>query len=395
VGPVLAVTTATQALSTLGILALAAAAPRAAADLGVSAAVIGYQVAVVYLGAATLSLAAGGVVRRYGPVRTSQIALALVGGGCALSATGVLLLVVAGAFIMGLGYGATNPAASQLLARVAARRMNLIFSLKQTGVPIGGVLSGVIVPPLTVWAGWQVALAVCAGMILALCAAVGVVRGAWDTERSAGAPILASAPQSFGVVVRNPILRWLASASFLYSGVQLCLTGFLLTYLVSDVGLGLVAAGTILSVTHASGALGRIAWGVLADRFRSGGAILVANGVMTIVGLLLVSAIDPGWPMPFVVAACVFFGFSALGWNGVYIAAIARRAPAGTIGLATGGSLFVTYAGVIVTPPAFAALHDRLDTTYGMAFALLSVVSAVGIACVAMAWRARIRADAT
>lgn len=348
----------------------------------------------VYLGAATLSLAAGGVVRRYGPVRTSQIALALVGVGCALSAAGLLPLVVAGAFIMGLGYGATNPAASQLLSRVASRRMNLIFSLKQTGVPIGGVLSGVIVPPLTVLAGWQAALAVCAGMVLALCLAIGAFRREWDTERSAGAPILASAPQSFGVVVRSPVLRWLASASFLYSGVQLCLTGFLLTYLVSDVGMGLVAAGTILSITHASGALGRIAWGVLADRFRSGGAILVANGVMTIVGLLLVAAIDPRWPMPFVVAACVLFGFSALGWNGVYIAAIARRAPAGSIGLATGGSLFVTYAGVIVMPPAFAALHDRFDLTYAAAFALLSVVSALGIACVSMAWRARVRAEA-
>jgi len=98
--------------------------------------------------------------------------------------------------------------------------------------------------------------------------------------------------------------------------------------------------------------------------------------------------------MPFVVAACAFFGFSALGWNGVYIAAIARRAPPGTIGLATGGSLFVTYAGVIVTPPVFAALHDRLELTYGMAFGLLSLVISLGIACVAMAWLARVRVDA-
>lgn len=359
-----------------------------------SAAVIGYQVAVVYLGAASLSLAAGGLVRRFGPVRTSQLALALVAGGCLLSAAGLLPLVLAGAYVMGLGYGATNPAASQLLARVASRRMNLIFSLKQTGVPIGGVLSGVIVPPITVAAGWQTALVACATLVAILGVAIGVARRDWDSGRTPGAPILSSAGQSFSVVARNPILRWLASASFLYSGVQLCLTGFLLTYLVNDLGLGLVAAGTVLSLTHASGAFGRIAWGILADRFRSGGAILVANGAMTIGGLLLVAAVDPGWPMPFVVAACALFGFSALGWNGVYIAAIARRAPQGTIGLATGGSLFVTYAGVIVTPPAFAAIHDRLDLTYGAAFAWLSLASALGIACVSMAWRARVRAEA-
>lgn len=358
-----------------------------------SAAVIGYQVAIVYCGAAALALIAGGLARRYGPVRTSQLALWLVGGGCGLSAVGTLPLVVAGAFVMGLGYGATNPAASLLLARVPSKRMNLIFSLKQSGVPIGGVLSGLIVPPITQWAGWQAALATCAALIVLLGMGIGVKRADWDAGRTAGAPVLASVLQSVQVVWKQPILRWLAAASFLYSGVQMSLTGFLLTYLVTDIAIGLVAAGTILSVTHASGALGRVAWGLLADRFRSGGAVLVANGVMTICGALLVAAVEPSWPMAFVIAACAFFGFSALGWNGVYIAAIARRAPAGTIGLATGGSLFVTYAGVIVTPPAFAMLHDRLDLTYGAAFGLLSLVLAVGIGCVGLAWRNRIRAD--
>ena len=54
--------------------------------------------------------------------------------------------------------------------------MNLMFSLKQTGVPIGGVLSGVIVPPLTLYAGWQAAFAVCAVLIAALALAIGVAR---------------------------------------------------------------------------------------------------------------------------------------------------------------------------------------------------------------------------
>ena len=359
-----------------------------------STAVIGYQVALVYVGAALLALAAGGLVRRYGPVRTSQLALWLVAAGCALSAVGPMPWVIGGALVMGLGYGATNPAASQLLARVPSKRMNLIFSLKQSGVPIGGVLSGVIVPPITQWVGWQQALATCAVLIALLGLAIGVKRSEWDSGRTEGAPLLASVMQSIEVVWKHPILRWLAAASFLFSGVQLSLTGFLLTYLVTDIGLTLVTAGTVLSITHASGAFGRVTWGLLADRIRSGAGTLVANGAMTICGALLVAAIEPNWPMPFVIAACALFGFSALGWNGVYIAAIARRAPPGTIGLATGGSLFVTYAGVIVTPPAFAALHDRFDLTYGAAFALLSVVISIGVACVAMAWRARIRMDA-
>jgi fucose permease len=349
-------------------------------------------VALVYAGAVITAALGGGLVRRFGSVRTSQLCLALAAAGCALSAAGTFPLLVAGAFVIGLGYGATNPAASLLLARLASRRMNLMFSLKQTGVPLGGILSGVIVPPITLYAGWQVALGTCAVLIAALAIAIGAKRE-WDANRTPDAPILSSAFQSLSVVWGNLILRWLAIASFLYSGVQLCLTGFLLTYLVRDVELGLVVAGTMLSITHACGAVGRISWGWIADRWRSGGAALVANGALSIVGALLLAAVAPQWPAAAITAACALFGFCALGWNGVYIAAIARRAPAGTIGHATGGSLMLTFAGVIVIPPAFAALHDQLDISYGTAFGLLALVSAAGIACVAMAWRSRIRTE--
>jgi MFS family permease len=148
IGQVLVITTTTQALTTLGALALAAVAPKAAADLAISPALIGYQVAVVYLGAMLSAPIGGGLVRRFGAMRTSQLALWLVAAGCALSALGTLASLAGGAFVMGLGYGGTNPAASHLLSRSPiARNMNLIFSIKQSGVPIGGVLTGMVVPP--------------------------------------------------------------------------------------------------------------------------------------------------------------------------------------------------------------------------------------------------------
>jgi len=389
VGRVLAVTTATQALSTLGALALAAVAPAAAATLGVSAALIGYQVGLVFFGAMLSASFAGGLVMRYGAVRTSQLALWIIGGGCALSALGSIAALVAGAFVMGLGYGIPNPAASQLLSRVPSHRsMNLIFSIKQTGVPIGGVLSGLIAPPLTLVLGWQGALLLCAVAIVALGAAIGVYRSEWDAGRTPDAPLIGSALASLALVWRHRPIRWLAVTSFLYSGVQLCLTGFLVTYLVSDVQLGLVVAGTVLSITHAAGAFGRLGWGWLADRLQSGGLALAINGAATIAGALAAAAIAPSWPFWAIALAAAAFGASAMGWNGVYIAAVARQAPQGGIGLATGGSLSVTYAGVIVMPPIFAALHDRAGWSYGAIFAFSAMAALAGIACVLAARRA-------
>ena len=59
--------------------------------------------------------------------------------------------------------------------------------------------------------------------------------GDWDSAPMlpANAPVLAAPFASVAIVWRHPILRWIAISSFAYSAVQLCLTGFLVTYLVS------------------------------------------------------------------------------------------------------------------------------------------------------------------
>ena len=385
--PVLLATTATQSLTTLGALALASVAPRAAADLGVSPALIGYQVAVVYLGAMVTAPVGGGLVKRLGATRTSQSALWLVAAGCLLSALGTLPTLAAGALVIGFGYGITNPAASQLLSRVpTARNMNLIFSIKQTGVPIGGILAGILVPPLTLALGWQAALVVCAALLAALSIAMHPAQRAWDVDRDPAARAFARPLESIALVWRNPILRWLALSSFVYSAAQLCLAGFLATYLVAEVGLGLVVAGTVLAATHAAGAAGRLAWGWLADRVRSGTAAMIALGVLGMAGALATAAVSPQWPLPLVAVATALFGFCAMGWNGVFMAVIARQAPQ-AIGAATGGSLTITYGGIVLGPAAFGALHDYAGMSWGSAFALLGLVMAAGVACVAQARR--------
>ena len=358
----LAVTTATQALTTLGALALAAVAPKAAQDLGVSAALIGYQVGAIFFSAMLSALVGGALVRRLGAMRTSQLALALAAAGCALSALGTLATLAAGALVMGLGYGMTNPAASHLLSRALGL-------------------------------GWRAALAACALALGVFAIASEGARRRWDDDREPGAPLLAGPAASLALVWANPVLRWLAGASFLYSAVQLCLTGFLVTYLVAEVGLELVLAGSILALTHAAGAFGRLAWGWLADRLRSGTRALIALGAMSVLGALVTAAIHEGWPTPLVAAAAALFGFSAMGWNGVFMAIIARQSP-GRISMATGGSLAVTYAGVVAGPAAFGALHDRAGLSYGGGFALLALLALAGLACVAISRSRSLRAAA-
>ena len=58
-------------------------------------------------------------------------------------------VVALGALVVGIGYGAVTPASSNVLAdRVPEGLRAFIFSLKQSGVPIGGALAGALVPLL-------------------------------------------------------------------------------------------------------------------------------------------------------------------------------------------------------------------------------------------------------
>jgi MFS family permease len=389
IAQVLAATTATQVLTTLGALALAAVAPKAAAELGISPALIGYQVAIVYFGALVAALFGGGLVRRFGAARTSQCGLALVALGCVISALGSLATIAFGAWVIGLGYGVTNPAASHLLTRAAIKRnMNLVFSLKQSGVPIGGVISGLLLPAVTLAYGWKAGLWTCALLAAALSVALVPAQRHWDMDRARDAPVFANPFASLVIVWQRPVLRWIAIASFALSAVQLSLTGFLVTYLVAEAGLSLLAAGTVLSITHAAGAIGRLVWGWVADRMRSGSAALIANGLLAMVGALATAAIGANWPLWAMALATVAFGFCAIGWNGVFIAVIARQAPPNEVGMATGGTLVVTYAGVMAGPSLFGALHAHAGVSYSASFALLALVTAVGVACVYQARRA-------
>jgi MFS family permease len=385
--PVLFFTTTTQALATLGILALAAVAPRAASELGISASLIGYQVGLSFFGAMHTALLGGGFVRRLGAARTSQLALWLVGVGSALSALGTVATLALGALVMGWGYGVTNPAASHLLSRApTSRHMNLIFSIKQCGVPIGAVLAGLLMPAITVSAGWRTALFACAVLAIAFSLALQVRRAAWDEDRQPAGRLFANPLGSLSLIWSNPILRWLAFCSLLYSAVQLCLSGFLVTFLVQEAGLPLLLAGTLLALTHTAGAAGRLGWGWIADRLGSGTLALVANGCVGVAGALATAAIAPGWPLWAIGLAGAVFGFSAIGWNGVFMAVIARQAPR-DIGAATGGSLFFTYGGVVVVPALFSQLHERAGLSYASGFALLALLTAGGIACLAQARR--------
>jgi len=349
-------------------------APVAGPALGVQPSAVGYYIAIAYLGSMIGSAAAGGWVARFGPILVSQAGLLLCLAGLSLAASGQPALVMLGAFVVGLGYGPTTPASSVILVRAAPPALfSLTFSIKQTGVPAGGVLAGLIVPALILAVGWQWG-AVAIGTACALLAAlIAPVRARYDTGLNPQAPIsLKAAFAPVGLAARAPRLRAMAVTGFVYGGVQITLVTYLVTFLTDDFGLTLVFAGFVMAASQVASVLGRIAWGALADRAVARRTMLGLLGLGMGVSAIATLAAGPGWPGWLLFLFACVFGATAVGWNGVFLAEVARIAPAGQVSQATGGCLFFTFLGVVVTPPLF-NLVLALGGGYSVAYALLGV----------------------
>lgn len=367
-----------QVFTAMSFLTVPVLAPVIAVDLGVPTTLLGAYSAILWIGGLASSLAAGSIIGRLGALRTSQASLALCAAGLAAGAQGSLAALAALPLIVGFGCGVETPSSSQLLARVTPPdRRPFIFSLKQTGVQLGGMLTGLVQPALLPWLGWRGALAAGAVLALGYAFALEPVRRAYDS-RAAGPRIahigglMALVRQVFGT--RG--MRQLAIASFGFHAMQIALNGFLVSFLVASAGQSLRSAGALLAGAQFGGFLGRLGSGALAGRRLPTRPFLAGMGFAMSAAAVLVGLAGPSMPLGALAVACVLFGVASSGWNGVFFAEIVREAPVEEVGRITGGMLITAYAGLIVGPLAFGAVAEAAG--YGLAYAFIALWSCVG-----------------
>jgi MFS family permease len=358
---VLIITLLVQALVAAAVLAPAVIAPAIAVALRVPVSSVGIFVAIVYLSGICAALYSGTLIARWGPIRTSQIGLALCATGLACVATGVIGLGLLGAVLIGLGYGPITPASSHILIRTTSpERLSTVFSIKQTGVPLGGAIAGLIVPPQESAFGWAWAiLSISVGCVVMSLFAQSL-RAKLDTDRPDYAPqsLAASILDPIRLVVSHRALLILAGCSFVFSGVQLALSSYLSTYLNLELEWTLLAAGVAVSVVQLAGMAGRVVWGAVADRGLGAHRTLTLLAVLMGAGCIATALFSSDSHRFWVFAVLIAFGASAVGWNGVYLAEVARLAPAGKVGQATGGTLAFTYLGIVFWLPVFGLIAD-------------------------------------
>lgn len=350
-----------------------------ARDVGLDPALVGAYAAAGGISGMLGSLLGGGLTQRLGPVRVAQVGMGLIGLGLFLLLVPSLLLVAASAMLLGFGYGPANPYTAHVLARhTPASHRALIFSIKQAGVAAGAVLAGWLVPPLVVAFGWRATAGIAGAAVTLLAIASALLRPRYDAEREPGARIFhGNFVGPLRIVLGHARLRELVAVAVSYNVLQSSFTTAVVTYLVDGLGMTLTRAGTVLALANMVGIAGRISWGWVADFSGRPRTTLAGLGFVMAAAGGGVAAFGPDWPYAAVLAVAVVLGATAIGWNGVFLAEIARHAHPSQVARTTGGAASFGFLGGFVGPMTFSAIATA-TSSYALGYAGVSLVALAG-----------------
>ena len=362
-------------------------ADRLADDFGIAPAWLGLYLFIQNILSIITAIGCGSFILRYGPMRISQVALLLMGASLLVVASGQLWLYPLGAILLGAA-AASTPASSHILARVCPPRLApVIFSVKQTGVPVGALIGGLLIPFLlglvfysasigtTVRLGAYGAAAVTALVVFFVAILLQPIRAHFDSDRDPRQKI------SFGdlrttlvMVLQNPDLRDLSFAAFAFGGLQSLFSGFFILFMIDGLNYSAVEAGSVFAIASFTAIWARILWGFLSGGIVPARWIFAGLGLFGGIAALLITQFDFTWTLNGIIAVAILFNITAISWHGILLSETARLAPEGQVGGVTGGVLSFTSIAMMIYP-AFYGLILAATGSYQIGFALAAMPS--------------------
>ena len=381
---VLALTTLQQAGLTSVRFGLPILAPFWRDALHLSLARVGLLLAAFDLGALVLFVPIGLLTDRWGePVVLTAGALFTAGMTAVITQAGSFWSLAVLLAIAGLGYGSGQTAGTKAVAAAfGPGGRGTAMGVRQSGLPLGGLIAALLLPPLAAMFGWRAAIVGSA----VTCAVPGFLcwfglrreLPAAPTSGPAG-PLEASGSvvtQLRAILGDAGVMRTSGTAMLLVIA-QFCYQGYLALYMVDRFGWSNRAAAALLIAVHLGGILGRLAWGAFSDRGYSGRRIpalawCVGAGVLFPLVLIVVPRAVSGSAITLI---ALLGGVLLLGWNGLYSTLISELTGPTRAATAMGVSMTMLYVATMLTLPLFGALVDR--TSYAVGWVMLTGVMAV------------------
>lgn len=361
----LAAGSAAQASFSTVTFALAVLAPALRDEYDLSLTQVGVVLAAEWIGLTLSMLPWGFAADRYGERWTLAAGLT----GCAACLAGaafapsyeslVAFLLLAGAF-----GGAVQSGSGRAVTSWFARdERGLALGVRQTAVPVGGLIAAISMPML---GDPRSGLLFLAGLVLA-----GALVGALVLRSGAAHELDAADVES---TLRDRRLWIVCAASGLYVVPQVALMGFVVLFLHDARGFSTASAAAVLAVSQALAAALRIGVGRWSDLIgtRVRPLRLIGIAVSVVLVVVAVSATRDGWIL---VPAITVATALSMAWNGLSFT-IAAEIGGRRGGAAIGMQQTALAAAGVVVPVAFAAAVS--GTSWQAAFLLAAVFPLAG-----------------
>ena len=375
--------TLAHVLGTVGYVSVMAMAPEIRRDLDLNATQVGSFMSAFYFALALSALPAGTLVDRLGvgwALSTSMALLAL--GAAGFAQTGGYAFGVISTFVMGLGYGLVNPATAKgVLNWFEPKRRASAMGIKQTGVPLGGLLASAAAAVVVV-VSWRPILWTIAGATVVL----GVVWWRWaklPRDKLGGG--LATVMADIRAVTFNSGVAAMNGAGVSFNAVQQSMVTYLTLFLRDVAAASQPLASFCLGMSQLTGTAGRIVWSVASDRVtdgrRKGVLVLMMSGAA--VACLAAATVSDGWPVVALVALAGVMGATILAYAPMLHTVCAEAVEPRLAGAAIGSNLLATSVGGTIGPLVFGAIIDATDS-YTAAWVLGALVVLTGVLCTAV-----------
>ncbi len=354
----LTILTVVHVVGTLPMVSVMAMAPVIQRDLGLSVTQVGLLVT-AYYGAQTVgAFPAGGLVDRLGVGWSLVLAqVILIAGAISLSQASSFAAAFGSCAVLGMGYSLTNPATARgVLEWFPPERRATAMGIKQTGVPIGGVLAagnGALVTLLS----WQSILWIIAG-VTAVSAMLSVRLAERPSWRAGGS--FRSVIAHLSEVVRDRNLGLLFAAGGFYNMGQMNFFAYLTLFMREAAQASQPIAGLSLAIAQAASAVGRIGWGVVSDTVFRGKRKTLVIGLCGAAVILLaaMAAVGLWWGVAVGLMLALALGLTIASFASLMQTLAVETVEPRLAGSAMGYSLLGTSLGGVIGPPLFGAVVD-------------------------------------
>lgn len=366
------------AIGVFPLFVTAAQSVRLQDELGFDRPRFGLVVASYYLVSSIASKQVGPVLDRRGPAFGYRYAglITVAGSLVAVSARNWGVLAVAMG-IAGLANAFGQIASNLVIATVVDdSKRGRAFAAKQSAVPVGAMVAGLLVPWVGLAIGWRVSYWLGAALGLLMAVVAPRFPGFVTTGRVVGRSL-------------TPALVAFMVTAAIGGGIGNSVSSFVSDAAVS-VGFSETMAARVLTLGSVVAIVSRLTVGAVADRRRGTGVgeLVTLLGV-AVAGLLVLGAAGDSTPGFLVGMTLAFAG--TWGWQGVMFYTVTHmiRLPAAT---STGAVAAGAYFGTVVVPPLMGLGAERWS--YEMVFLISAGVVVVGIGSMLVSSRLASQAEA-